>query len=66
MTEKKEASQHAGNQFFQKVFHWIVIKGGVFIIADTTASLRKEHIHTYVEFGKKRGKISLREGGKIC
>ena len=55
MTEKKEASQHAGNQFFQKVFHWIVIKGGVFIIADSTASLRKEHIHTYVEFDKKKG-----------
>ena len=29
----------------KKVFDWIFIKGNIYIIADTIASLRKEHLH---------------------
>ena len=52
MKDKKEASQPGGNQYFffsekkiKKVFDWIFIKGNIYIIADTIASLRKEHLH---------------------
>ena len=42
-TDKKEASQRAKKH--KKVFVWIFIKDMIFVIADTAASFRKEHIH---------------------
>ena len=65
-TDKKEASQPADNQCYfsekiKEVFDCIFIASRIFIIADTTASLRKEDIHIFT----KRDKISLGGGGKI-
>ena len=64
-TKKRQASQLTISVFFsekiKEVFDCIFIKGRTFIIADTTASLRKEDIHIFT----KRDKISLGGGGKI-